>query len=250
MVQAHQTVSSASELRKSLRENLSKRTDPNEGFGIFSELRRGLDQEVRLSWLVNSYLGRAKDAHNYLLIGKSELYSDQYYMKLLAASDRALEAVVYHGAPTEGFRETIPAIAREWAKPSDATEETILRGNEHLITLARVADLLDERDPRELAFVRQMERFVELIVTKKLVPEATFYPVSSLLADAGFFGHEDKLFRSVIADREKYFREFDRKRLNDYCGTLRDLGLRVGLSRKVVHELEDTLFIELEWFHS
>jgi hypothetical protein len=227
---------------------LREQSDPNDGFGAFSEQRENHEPEVRLSWRTDSLMARAKDAHNFLLIANSDLYGTPPYMKLMAELDNALEAVIYHGASTARFRECYAAVALQWTETSWPEADTLRRKDEHLITLARVADLLDERDPRELPFVRQMDRFVKLIMDD--VPEDRFYSASYVSNQSLLRGPEERLFRSVLNDREKFFRAFERKRLDGYCTNLRNLGLRAGLSRKTVYDLEDELLIELEWFHS
>lgn len=231
-----------------MREKLNSKNDSNCGFGAFSEQRENHEPEVRLSWRTDSLMTRAKDAHNFLLIANSDLYGTPPYMKLMAELDNALEAVVYHGASTARFRDCYAAIVPQWDRTSWAQADTLHRRDEHLVTLARVADLLDERDPRELPFVRQMDRFVKLIMDD--VPEERFYSASYVSNHGRFRKDDERAFRSVLNDREKFFRAFERKRLDGYCTNLRNLGLRAGLSRKTVYALEDELLIELEWFHS
>lgn len=235
-----------SKLRNSMREKLNSKNDSNGGFGAFSEQRENHEPEVRLSWRTDSLMARAKDAHNFLLIANSELYGTSPYMKAMAELDNALEAVVYHGAATTRFREAYESIALQWESTSRPEADTLRRKHEHLITLARVAELLDERDPRELPFVRQMDRFVRLLLVD--VAEERFYPISYVSGAARFRKVDERSFRSVLNDREKFFRAFERKRLDAYCESFRDFGLRVGLTEAVVHSLEDTLLIELEWF--
>lgn len=250
MVQAHK------ELKPSTAAQLMKERWPSahEGFGAFSELKKDHEPEVRISWRTDSLMARVHGAHNFLLFKHRTHYGNAAFEDLMADLAENLHKIGFYGAPTKGFRKCYAAIEVTWKDTllpgSPSSEEDIhLEAAEHLITLARVADLFDERDPREVPFVRHMEKFLSLIM---YFPPEGYWLTDSYVTNNSRLRPKRravKLFRDILVEREKLFFEFNQKRLDTYFSKFRLLGRELDFENNVVAGLEDELLIELEWFH-
>lgn len=243
MVQVHQSLS------RSLTRGSYRGAKTAGGFRERNKGRSVADGEIRLSRRVDCALVEAYHTQRALDLFASNLYTTEHYYELLKETEATFEAVVYHGAPTEPFRKWLEEIRLEWRKFPLLSNSEIIRGERFLTALTKAADTLDERDPRELPFIRQMEVFIRLIVLNEFLDRSHYYAISRVSKWADFNPRDAALLIEVVNAREKVFKGFSKRALGNYCSKFKILGLRAGLSEATMGSLEDELLIELSWFH-
>lgn len=166
------------------------------------------------------------------------------------------------GGNTIHIRRCLDQVSLEVESRAIYSTELLFVWDEQLPILARAADFMDERDPRELLFLKHMEDFLESLCERQGVnrsgtsfsslsrfPSPFKRPEVVLIHSGKLSPRELTMLHGVIQLREALLADFTEGRLKRYLRGIKKLGLRLGFTAEELDELAQGLRIELEWFH-
>jgi hypothetical protein len=199
------------------------------------------------------------------LLNSSDLVpsrGDVTLRELLSGMGDSMSEGLRIGGNTIHLRQILEQVSKEIEGKALYSTELLFVWDEQLPILTQVADFMDERDPRELLFLRHMEDFFSLLCKHQgVIPSGSSFSLLSrfpspfkrpdvVLIHSGKLSQiELGMLYGVFQLRETLLADFTERRLKRYLRLMEKLGLRTGLTAEELDELAQGLLIELEWFH-